>query len=134
MTVLARRSSLLLVFALTCVAILLVVNTQQASSASWKTCSLSSTDKKPNKHGPTYLKKLKVKGGPTCAGGKSQVKKWFNCRTAGPKGDRDRCNKKIDGYTCKEDRSNQIPTSFDAAVNCRKGSKYVSHRYQQLVG
>jgi len=133
-TVLARRSSLLLLFVLTCVAILLVVNTQQASSAGYSTCSLSSNDKKPNRHGPTYLKRLRVKNGPTCAGGKSQVKKWFNCRTAGPKGDRGRCYKQIDGYTCHETRTNQIPTSFDATVTCKKGSKRVYHKYVQLVG
>ena len=123
----------MLSFALTCLAILLAVNIQQASSAGYSTCKLSSSDKKPNRHGPTYLKRLRVKNGPTCAGGKSQVKKWFNCRTAGPKGDRGHCTKKIDGYKCTETRRNQISTSFDASVICAKGSKRVQHKYQQLV-
>lgn len=133
MTVLARRSALLLVFALACLAVLLAVSTHQASASSYHTCSLSSADKKPNKHGPSYLKRLRVKGGPSCAGAKNLVKLYYKCRTAGSKGDDGACHKKVSGYSCHETRSNAIPTEFDAAVTCRKGSRRVFHRYTQLV-
>lgn len=132
-TVLARRSSLLLVFALSCLAIALTVSTQQARSDAYHTCGLSSRDKSPNRFGPSYLKKLRVKGGPSCAGAKTLVRNYYHCRTKGAKPKTGRCTHPGDGYTCTENRSNQIPTSFDARATCHKGSRYVYHSYQQLT-
>lgn len=132
MTVLARRSSLLLVFALACFAMLIALGAQQASAKTYN-CHLSSSDKKPNKYGPSYLKRLGVKGGPTCAGGKNFVRLYYKCRTEGPKGPRGKCTHKVNGYKCTEHRTNVIPTSFDAKVTCSKGSRRVYHKYQQLT-
>lgn len=132
MTVLARRSSLLLVFALSCLAIALTVSTQQARSAAYHTCHLSSRDRSPNRFGPSYLKSLRVKGGPTCSGAKKFVRSYYYCRTHGSKPADGTCRHVL-GYTCHENRSNVIPTSFDARATCHKGSRYVYQKYQQLT-
>ena len=129
MTVIARRSSLLLVFALTCFALALIFSAQQASAA---TCTLSSNDKKPNRYGPTYLKFLSVSGGPSCAGGKDLVRAFYICRTKGSKPVTGKCTVRVSGYSCSETRYSNITTSYDAKVTCKKGSRKVIHRYQQF--
>lgn len=131
MTVPARRSSLLLVLALACIAVALAVSARQATASSYHTCSLSSSDKSPGKHGPTYLKKLKVKGGPSCAYAKSFVKAYYSCRTKGSKPATGHCSSVL-GYSCSETRFNNIVTSFDAKATCKKGSKAIYHEYQQF--
>lgn len=135
MTVLARRSSVLLVFVLACVAILLAVNAKQASSASYTTCSLTSKERggsTPSTLGPTYVLKLRVKGGPSCAGGKNLVKLFYECRTKGSKPVSGRCTTRVSGYSCPETRDRGVG-QFEAAVTCSKGSRRVFHRYTQFT-
>lgn len=133
-TVLARRSSIPLVFVLTCLAVALTVSAQRASSSSsYTSCHLSNHDKSPSAHGPTYLKRLRVKGGPTCSGAKTLVRDYYKCRTEGSQGPKDHCHHKVSGYSCSEVRSNKISTAFDANVTCSKRSRHVKHKYTQLT-
>jgi hypothetical protein len=130
-TAIARRSLILAASALVCLAVALTV-ANQAESATLTTCKLSSKDKGANKYGPSYLRKLKVKS-VSCTTAKSFVKAYYKCRTSGGKGKAGKCTKKVNGYSCTEKRSNVIPTSFDAKVSCKNGSKRIYHEYQQLL-
>jgi len=127
---------LLLVFALTCFAIALAVSAQQASSASYSTCHLSSKEKgstTPSTLGPTYVRSVRVKGGVSCAYGKSFVKSYYNCRTGGSKPATGHCSG-VRGYSCSESRPSSTNTSisFDARATCTKGSKGIKHTYEQF--
>ncbi|CAN5458492.1 hypothetical protein BH20ACT17_BH20ACT17_04690 [soil metagenome] len=130
MTVLARRSSLLLIFAVACFAIAMAVSAQQASSAiSYTSCSYS---KSAGKYGlGMYLKGLKVRGGPTCADGRRFVKAYYNCRTKGSKPLNGKCTNPPHGYSCTERRTNKTSLTFDGRATCKKGSKRVIHKFIQ---
>jgi len=130
-TVLARRSSLLLLSAVACCAIALAVGAQQASAAYTKCSGVANHS--IGKYGTgLYLKTLKVKGGPTCAGAKNFVKLYYQCRTKGDKPLSGRCYSKVSGYTCgTEVRTNKTSTAFDGRVTCHKGDRYVRQTYIQ---
>jgi plastocyanin domain-containing protein len=128
-TVLARRSSLLLSFAVACFAIAMAVSAQQASSAHYTSCSYS---KSAGKYGlGMYLKGLKVSGGPTCADGRTFVKDYYKCRTKGSKPLNGKCTNPPHGYSCTEKRTNKTSLTFDGRATCKKGSKRVIHKFIQ---
>jgi hypothetical protein len=134
-TVLARRSSLLLIFAVACSAIALTVITQRASAASYSSCSLTSKQKGSSSGYSTlvpggYLYSLKVKNGPKCADAKDFVKAYAKCRSAGSKPWNGKCTTKS-GYSCTEKRTGVISIRFNAESTCSKGSRRIYHRYQQ---
>lgn len=105
------------------IAVLLVPAAAQAAS-----CSVPS---KPGALGPTYLKKLTVRG-TSCKSGRRFVKAYYNCRKANGGLD-GKCRKRVGGYSCRERRSNVIKTSFDATVACKRGTRRIAHRYTQLT-
>jgi len=132
-TVLARRSSLLLVFAVACFATALAISAPQASSASYTSCKAANgkpiTSHANGAYGlGLYLRQLKVKGGPTCAGARNFVKLYYKCRTKPWNGS---CSS-VSGYSCSESRSHVTSITFDARVTCKKGSKRVFQKYQQF--
>lgn len=131
MTAPARRSSLLAVSALVCLAFILALATQAQSASSLSTCHLTGADKGANKYGPSYLQKLKVKG-VSCAAGKSFVRAYYKCRTNGSKPSDGKCTSKVNGYSCSETRSAKNATGYNGTVSCKNGSKQVYHVYRQL--
>lgn len=78
-------------------------------------------------YGTTYVLKITVTG-VSCRSGKALIRAYHACRP----GKQGRCPR-VDGYRCSERRSNVIPTSYDAAVTCRKGARRVAHRYTQFT-
>src|SRR5215213_8347795 len=94
-------------------AALAVVAFAGAGTASAKSCSSA---KYP---GDGYFTSLSVKG-TSCASGRTVQKHHYSCRVRN--GGKDgRCNKRVDGYSCKESR-NRISTEINSRVSCRKGS------------
>jgi hypothetical protein len=81
----------------------------------------------PDYPGSGYFTSLTVKR-TTCAAGRKLARAYYRCRTeTGPAG---RCQRRVLGYTCSEQR-NSIPTELDARVRCKRGAKRVTHTYQQ---
>ncbi len=125
-----RRTTLVAVAAAVGALALLPAGAQAAGpeATAAKSCSLAG---KTRSLGPTYVTSLSVKR-VSCAKGESLVKAYFNCRKSagGVKG---RCVKRVSGYACTEQRTNAIPTQFDATVTCKKGKKKVVHKYTQFT-
>ena len=81
----------------------------------------------PSYPGSGYFTSLSVKG-VSCATGRKLARAYYKCRTrSGPAG---RCHRRVLRYRCSE-RRESIPTEIDARVSCRRGSKRVTHTYQQ---
>src|SRR5687768_5269050 len=83
----------------------------------------------PDYPGSGYFMSLSVKG-TTCAKGKRLARAYYRCRIdAG--GRRGRCSRRVMRYSCTETRGHSIPTEFSARVRCKRGSKRITHTYQQ---
>ena len=82
----------------------------------------------PDYPGSGYFTSLSVKG-TSCATGKRLALKYYRCRidSGGRKG---RCNRRVMRYSCTETRQS-IATEFNARVRCKRGSKRITHTYQQ---
>ena len=108
--------------ALSLIAAFALVALAGAGTASAKSCSSA---KYP---GDGYFTSLSVKG-TSCASGRTVQKHHYSCRLRN--GGKDgRCNKSVDGYSCKE-RRNRISTEINGQVTCRKGSRKIVFTYQQ---
>ena len=64
-----------------------------------------------------------------CRKARALVRKFHECRKAGPKGARGRCPSP-GTWRCRENRDVGVG-SYDSTVRCRKGAKRVRHRYTQ---
>ncbi len=93
------------------------------------TCSVRG---KERTFGPTYVTKLTVSGGATCAGGKAIVRAYYRCRVQHGGKTRGRCAS-VSGYRCTEKRYDAIPTQFSAHVTCTAGKRRVLHDYTQFT-
>jgi hypothetical protein len=81
----------------------------------------------PDYPGNGYFTSLSVKG-TDCRTGRRVALAYYRCRTrSGPRG---RCHRRVLRYRCSE-RRNSIPTEIDARVTCKRGSRTVTHTYQQ---
>jgi hypothetical protein len=107
------------------------------SPALAKSCGLTADEKyhRANNAKPTYTRSLKVSGGATCATGHKMIGAYYRCRVAAPSpGKKGRCTAKtVLRYSCKETRSNVIPTQFDAHVVCTKGRAKIITDYTQFT-
>lgn len=92
-----------------------------------KTCSVKG---KERKLGATYVTSLSAKK-VSCGKAEGVVKAFHACRLK--HGKAGRCTKKVKGFSCREVRSNAIPTQFDAKVTCKDGGKVVKHNYEQFT-
>lgn len=64
-----------------------------------------------------------------CRKARALVRKFHNCRKAGPKGARGRC-RSPGTWRCRENRTVGVG-SYDSVTRCRKGRKRVKHNYTQ---
>lgn len=94
------------------------------TAAQAKDCKVAPSEK----FGVTYVTSLKVTK-VSCAKGKALVRAYHKCRKAngGVKG---RCAKKVQGYSCTEQRS-AIAIQITGKVTCRSGGRRVVHTYSQ---
>lgn len=93
-----------------------------------KTCSLSAKERggsKPSSLGTTYVNKLSASG-TSCRRAKRVVRAFNKCRP----GRAGRCNKRVLGYKCTENRSTS-PTQYVSRTTCRNGGKTVKFTYSQ---
>ena len=97
-----------------------------AGAATAKGCP----DPKPRDYpGDGYFQYLSVTG-VSCSKGLAIARAHYRCRVNN--GGKDgRCNKRVDGFRCRENRGDRISTEYNAAVRCRKGDKRVRFGYQQ---
>jgi uncharacterized membrane protein len=79
-------------------------------------------------YGTSYVTSLSVTG-TSCKNGRKVVKAFHACRP-GKKG---KCDHAVLGYSCTEKRYNQLSTTYDSKVTCKKGSRRVKHTYTQLT-
>jgi hypothetical protein len=111
---------LLIVFAL----VLVIAPSAQAADRGARAAAVCTAPKYPGSGYFTSLSVTKV----TCATGKKVALSYYRCRTkTGPKG---RCVKKVEGYSCVEQRTS-IATEINGRVTCKRGSRKVVHTYQQ---
>lgn len=115
------RLTLFFVTALVAIALL-------PSAASASSCSIRG---KERKLGPTYTTRLVVSH-VSCKTGQRFVTSYYRCRRASGGAD-GRCHKRISGYKCTERRRNRISTQFDATVTCKRGSRRITHDYEQFT-
>ena len=80
--------------------------------------------------GTTYVRGLRQHG-TTCRNARKLVKGYNACRHEN--GRAGRCHHTVYDYHCGEHRYNKSPFSYDAKVNCTKGSRAVSWRYTQNI-
>jgi hypothetical protein len=78
--------------------------------------------------GTTYVLWIR-KRNISCRKAKALIRKFHDCRKAGPKGPRGRC-KSPGAWRCRENRT-VGRGSFDSTARCRKGGKRVRHGYTQ---
>jgi hypothetical protein len=107
--------------------VLVAVAPAGSAAAAPTTCSVRG---KERKLGATYVTALTVRG-VSCAAGERVVRAFQRCRRA--KGVRGRCTRRVLRYSCTETRPSDetIPTQFTGHVTCTRGSRRVSHVYQQ---
>ena len=79
--------------------------------------------------GATYLLKLSVGGGVSCATGLKVEKAFQSCRrsTAG----HTTCKKRVLGYRCAQKVLDSSRTQYDASVTCKAGARKVAFVYTQ---
>jgi hypothetical protein len=79
--------------------------------------------------GEGYFNDLNVRG-TSCAAGRTVQRAHYRCRVRN--GGRDgRCNRRVEGYRCRERRGAQTSVEYNARVSCRKGGRRISWQYQQ---
>ncbi len=96
-----------------------------APAAAAKRCGVDDT---PGAYGTTYVLSLKVTN-TSCRSGRRVIRAFHACRP-GKKG---KCESRVRGYSCSENRYNKGVTSYDSKVTCRKGGKTVKHKYTQWI-
>jgi hypothetical protein len=83
------------------------------------------------KLGTTYVTALKVEH-VSCTKAKKVVKAFNVCRKAhgGIKG---RCDKRVLGYRCSEQRGDRIPTQYSSKATCKDAGRAVRFSYTQYT-
>lgn len=115
---LSPRSSLALVLAGAALA-------ATPASAATRSCNVQ---RDAGSYGVTYVTSLKVTN-TSCANGKKVIRAFNRCRKANG-GIKGRCNRRVLGYRCKENRS-AIATQFSSKVTCRAGTRRIVFTYTQ---
>lgn len=104
------------------------------SKSKTKTCNIKKSPKYPNKNPGGYFTSLKVRS-VSCTSGKKLMTAYYKCRRKKGQSIQGRCKQsKVNGLKCKESRpksGRRAGVEFNARVTCTKGSKRVTHTYQQ---
>ena len=88
-----------------------------------KKCGISG---KERTFGPTYVLEVRVTQ-VTCAAAFKVIRAFHTCRYKN--GRKGFCRTLVSGYRCTERRTQQIPTQYDSATTCKKGTQLVYHYY-----
>ncbi len=104
------------------IAALAIVALMGVGTASAKSCD-------PARYpGDGYFTSLSVSG-TSCSRGREVQRAHYRCRVSN--GGRDgRCNRRVEGYRCREDR-NRISTEINSRVRCTRSSATIRFTYQQ---
>ena len=106
-------------------AALALVAVAGVGTASAKTCNVKTSDYP----GDGYFAYLRVTG-VSCTKGKSVAREHYRCRVSN--GGRDgRCNRRVQGFSCRESGRTKQAGQLNAKVTCKRGSKRVVFYYQQ---
>ncbi len=92
-----------------------------------RSCDISGEERRL---GTSYVLSLRASG-TTCAKAERLVRAFHACRHENGKAGR--CSRRVNGYSCSEQRLNKIRTQYDARVSCKDGGKSVSHTYTQFT-
>lgn len=106
----------------------LLVAAGAPSVASAKSCGLSSAEQggsRPSSLGATYVTSLRASG-TSCGRAKRVVRAFNRCRP----GKAGRCNRRVRGYSCSENRSNGVG-QYQSTTKCRNGGRTVRFTYTQ---
>jgi hypothetical protein len=95
-----------------------------APAAAAKSCRVGDE----GSYGTTYVLKIKASN-TSCRSARRVIRAFHACRP-GKKG---RCDSRVRGYSCSENRGNRGVTSYDSTVTCRNGGKTVKHKYTQWI-
>ena len=98
------------------------------ASAALRGCSVAG---KERSLGATYVTSLRVQS-TSCRRAERLVRAFHRCRRAAGGAD-GRCRRRVDGYSCSEQRPRRGPTQYDARVLCRRGGRRVHHAYTQFT-
>ena len=82
----------------------------------------------PQGYNTTYVNWIRARN-IRCGKARDLVRRFHECRKAGPKGARGRCPSP-GRWRCRENREAGVG-SYDSTVRCRKGAKRVKHGYTQ---
>ncbi len=122
------RMTLLVALAGALVALPATPAVHAARAASYKSCSLSESDRDPPGDKPTYNLTLKRAGSVSCAAAKKVVKSFHKCRSRSSV----TCTKKLLGHwRCTGRKDSSIPTLFYGSFTCTYGSRRVTGSYEQ---
>jgi hypothetical protein len=79
--------------------------------------------------GEGYFTQLRVRG-TSCRAGRVVQLAHYRCRVRN--GGRDgRCNRRVEGYRCREERGARTSVEYNARVTCRRTGRRISWFYQQ---
>ncbi|MGH2839304.1 MAG: hypothetical protein ACRDKY_00585 [Solirubrobacteraceae bacterium] len=129
MIALTRRGSMLAGIALIAAlaALATTIGTQNAWSASYKSCSLSESEQNPSNDKPTYVLSVKRKN-TSCSTAKKVAKSYHSCRSKLGTS----CNRKVrTHWTCTARKTSSSSLSFYATATCKWGTRRVRTQYQQ---
>jgi hypothetical protein len=82
-------------------------------------------------YGPTYVTYIGVSGGASCGQAGALVRSYYRCRVR--HGGRAGHCSATSGFRCSEQRTNVIPTQYDARVSCSRGHERIRHNYTQFT-
>lgn len=123
------RSLLGVVAMLVAVFAVTLLSATSASAATYKTCTLSESDRDPPGEKPTYNLTLKHQQ-TTCATAKKVMKAFHGCRAKTSFA----CTRRLlSRWTCTGRKTSSIPTQFNATFTCTSGSRRVQVTYQQFT-
>jgi hypothetical protein len=107
--------------------VLAAIGAREAQAASYKSCSLSESDRDPAGAKPTYNLTLKHKG-VSCGTAKKVMRAFHKCRSLRSVS----CGKTIlSHWHCSGKKDSSIPTLFYGSFTCTYGSRGVKSSYQQ---
>jgi hypothetical protein len=112
----------------TFVALYATLAVDDARAATYKSCSLTESDRDPPGDKPTYNLSVKRAGSVSCASAKKVVKAFHKCRSTNAA----TCTSKLLGHwRCTGKKESSLPTVFYGRFTCTYGSRRVRSTYQQ---